>query len=520
MNERLELVGKSVFQRLKLLGSPITVLGVVALAAGAIRWLIYRQYDTPVQALLAMGLALIGLFIVTRPEEVKLAIAGRTARYGSNALLMSVAFLGILILINMLAGRHHYRLDLTANKEHTLAPQTVQILKGLAEPVKILGFFAPGDPGQQDTKDLLDEYRFHSDKISYEFVDPERQPSLARQYGVTSYGTLVFIRGDKRQSTFATDEQSITSTILKVSRDTQKTIYFVTGHKERDPSGYDEIGYGQVARMLETNNYVVTTLNLAAISTTITATIPTSSVIVLASPQTPLLDRETEALTGWIEAGGKALIMADPAQPVPLSGYLAQLGLAFRDDVVIDPGSSFFGDPATPMATDYPFSQITRDLGGLATFFPVVRDIERKSPPENISITPLVKTSANSWGETDYKSQQVRFDPDKDAKGPLELAVTVEDSKTKARLLLVGDSDFAANNSLTIGGQVGNADLFLNMVNWLAEEEELISITPKPPVERTVILTAPQERTIFYSSIVFLPLAVLGAGVFVWWRRR
>jgi ABC-type uncharacterized transport system involved in gliding motility auxiliary subunit len=521
MQGRLQSFANRVYARIKLLGHPISIIGLAALLAGAVRWLIYRQYDTSVQALLAMGLALLGLFILARPDEVKAALAGRTARYGSNALLMSAAFLGILVLVNVVLARHSYRYDSTASKEHTLSPQTIQVLEGLAEPVQVLGFFAPGDPRSQDAKDMLEEYRRHSDKFSYEFIDPDQQPSLARMYEVTSYGTLLFIRGDKRQQTFGVDEQTLTSTLLKVSRNVQKTIYFITGHNERDPSGTEDTGYAGAKQILEKENYQVTTLNLATAGEPLSATIPISSVVVLASPQAPLLDKEVEALLGWIQAGGKAMILADPGLPKPLGGRLDTLGLVFQDDLAIDPNSSFFGDVATLVVAQYPFGQITDDMGGLITIFPGARSIRAlENAPGTAAIEPLITSGPDSWGETDFQTRDVRFDPDKDNKGPLNLAYTYLDSNTKARMVIFGDADFAANNGLSLGGQVGNADLFVNSINWLAEEEELISIRPKPPEQRTVVLNAPRQRTIFYSSVVLLPLLVLGAGVFVWWRRR
>jgi ABC-type uncharacterized transport system involved in gliding motility auxiliary subunit len=521
MQGRLQPFANRVYNRIKFLAHPISIVGLAALAAGAIRWLIFSQYDTIVQALLAMGLALVGLFILTRPDEIKTALAGRTARYGSNAVLMSVAFLGILVLLNVVLARHSYRYDSTAAKEHTISPQTIQILNGLTEPVQILGFFAPGDSRFQDAKDLLEEYQRHTDKISYEFIDPEQKPSLARMYEVTSYGTLLFIRGDKRQQTFGVDEQTLTSTLLKVSRNVQKTIYFVTGHNERDLSSSEDTGYAGAKQILEKENYQVTTLNLTTVSGPLSATIPISSVIVLASPQAPLLDKEADALLGWIQAGGKAMIMADPGRPDPLGGRLDKLGLVFQNDLAIDLTSSFFGDIATLVVAQYPFSQITRDMGGLITIFPYARSIRAlENAPSTATIEPLITTGPNSWGETEYQSGQGRFDPDKDNKGPLNLAYTYLDNNTKARMVVFGNADFVANSGLSIGGQVGNADLFVNSINWLAEEEELISIRPKPPEQRMVVLTESQRRIVFYSSVVLLPLMVLGAGVFVWWRRR
>lgn len=509
------------YERIKLLADPISIVGLAALVAGSVRWLIYREYDTIVQALLALGLALVGIFILTRPDEIKAALAGRVARYGSNALLMSVAFLGILILLNVVLARHYYRYDATASKEHTLSPQTIKILEDLKEPVEILGFFASGDPSLQEAEDLLKEYSTHTDKIKYEFIDPDQQPSLAQRYKVTSYGTVLFLRGDRSQQTFGVDEQSITSALLKVSGNVQKTVYFVIGHNERSTSESGESGYSSARQLLERENYQVATLNLVTAGEPLSATIPITSVVVLASPQTALLDKEADALSGWLQAGGRMMIMSDPGLSRPLGEKLEKLGLVFQDDLAIAPTSSFFGDIASVVVSQYPFSQITDSMSGLLTVLPGARSIRvLEDAPQTATIEPLITTGQDSWGEIEFKERDVSFDQDKDNMGPLNLAYTYLDYNSKMRMVAFGDSDFAANSGLSIGGQVGNVDLFVNSINWLAEEEELMSIRPKTTEQRTVVLTAPQERIIFYSSVVLLPLLILGAGLYVWWRRR
>ncbi|MFB0535159.1 MAG: GldG family protein [Anaerolineae bacterium] len=501
----------------------IILAGILSLLAGVTLYAISRQFDTNVEALLAMGLALVGLFILAKPEEIKRAIIGRTVRYGSNAGLMIVTFLGIIILVNFMADRHHQRLDWTEAKEYSLSPQTLNVLEGLEEPVKIIGFFDPNNPYQQQSRqvleDLLKEYAYHSDKVSYEFVDPDAQPLLARQYEVTSYGSLVFIQGDKYQNQFATDEQDITSGILKVSQDEVKAIYFTTGHKEHDPDGFDEAGYSQLKDVLEDQNYKVETLSLA----TITDTLPTdTAVVVIAGPQVPFEDRELETLKAYLSLGGKALILGDPNETDPLGDLLTQWGIRLRNDLVIDPIYAFFGDVASPLVTEYRFSQITKDLGGLMTYFRLVCSVEQlEDKPENVTITPLIETSDASWGEMDLKNaQRVRYDEGTDVKGPLTIAATVEENLTETRLVILGDSDLVSNSILTSIRGTGNIDFVLNAVNWLAEEEELIAIGPKTPQQRPILLTPPQSRFIAISSIIFLPLIVVVAGVSVWWNRR
>jgi len=506
-------------QRLKTYAPYAAYLGLAALGGGAISFLVSKKLDLVTEVLLGVGLVFLATYVLLRPAEVRRALTGRQARYGSNALIMSLAFIGILILLNFLAGRHHLRADWTAEKEYSLSPQTVEILKELEEPVHITGFFTPADSRRSELEDLLLEYAYKSDKITYEFVDPDANPALARQKGITSYGILVFERGDKRQETYALDEQDITSAILKVSRDTQKGVYFVTGHQERDPEKFAQDGYSTVKQLLERDNYIVETVNLATITTTVPST---ATVLVLAGPQHRLAPEEETQVADFLEDGGRLLVMADPGRPVPITDTLQSWGVRFRDDLVIDPASSFFGDVGSPLVTRFRYHEITKDIGGLTTFFPVARSMEQVTPaPQGVSVTPLVETSRDSWGETDLTNRQVRYDPNADTKGPLLLAAAISSTEGEGRLVVFGDSDFASNGVLqSVQGAVGNGKLFMNSINWLAEEESLLAIGPKQSERRLMTLTQPSMRMILYSTAGLLPLTVLVIGGIVWWKRR
>ncbi|MDI7275861.1 MAG: GldG family protein, partial [Anaerolineae bacterium] len=455
------------------------------------------------------------------------ALSGRTAQQGANATVVTLAIVGILVLLNVLAARHHQRFDLTAEREFSLSRQTLQVLSGLQEPVAVTAFMTGQYYARQDVEDLLKEYTYHTDKLSLEFVDLEQRPGLALQQGVTRDGTVIFQVGERRQETLGYDEQAFTSALVKVTRQEAKAVYFLTGHGERDPQDSAQTGYQQVATALERDNYRVETLNLA-----ITATVPSdAAVLVIAAPTLTPTTREMEAINAYADRGGSLLILGDPASDVSLDDLLSRWGVSLRRDVIIDPASSFFGDVATPLISRYPYHDISKDLLGLTTVFPVAQSVaQQDSLPEGVQVSPLVSTSSQSWGETDREARQVRFDEGKDRAGPLDLAVAAtrelalegeEEEPRHARLVLFGDADLVANDLLlSIEGSLGNQDLFLNAVSWLAEEESLISIRPRPPTQRTVLLTPPQVRLLMLTSLLFLPGAVVVAGAWVWWRRR
>lgn len=491
--------------------------GVLVSALAALVTILSGEFDLPARMLMAVGAGLIGAFLVVRRDLVLEIVTGRRARYGANAVVMSLALVGIVGLLNILSDRFHRRFDLTELAEFTLSSQTVQILESLQEPVHITGFFQEGDARSQDLEDLLLEYQQHTGLITFELIDPVLQPEAAIRLGISAFGTVVYQSGGREQhETGAIDERSITSALIKISREEANRVYFLTGHGERDMEGFARQGYGQIRQALLDEGYEVESLSLST-----TPEVPEdASVVIVAAPQTRLLDQEAGALIAYGEMGGRLLVLQEPTAEATLEAILEPWGLAFEDDVIVDPEQALFGlDPFSPVVSDYPFHVVTRGLPD--TVFTGVRSIsERDEVPEGVLISSLIRTSEGSWGETDYTAPQVQPD-EADLPGPRLISVAAEreatDEGPKARMVVFGDADFASNTSLTLGA---NQDLFLNAVNWLAEEEALVGIRPVPPASRSVLLTSVQSGLLFWTSVVFLPGAVVMAGVLVWWRRR
>jgi ABC-type uncharacterized transport system involved in gliding motility auxiliary subunit len=388
----------------------------------------------------------------------------------------------------------------------------------LEEQVSITSFFTKGDPRLGAMEELLEEYTYASNRVSHENVDPDLNPSVARQYEIDSYGTIVFESGGRRFDASGIQEQDITSGILRVSRDVQKKVYFLTGHRERDIQSLDRVGYSQARGALEDDGYVVEPLNLA----TADAVPADATVLILAAPQTPLLPTEREALRVYFNEGGKALILQDPTHEAGLNTLLADWQVGFGAGLIIDAGNSLLGEPTVPMVDDYPFSQITKDLP--MTFFPLARPVDdladQEDPPSGRTFTTLAQSGPRSWEETNMEDRQAKPDEGVDRAGPLVMAAILEQelgAKGKMRLILFGDSDFATNRAIA---SLGNEDLFANSISWLAEDEELIAIRPRPPQKRELFLNYAQSRLVGYISWLLLPIAVLAIGARVWWRRR
>jgi ABC-type uncharacterized transport system involved in gliding motility auxiliary subunit len=251
----------------------------------------------------------------------------------------------------------------------------------------------------------------------------------------------------------------------------------------------------------------------------------------VAGPQKDLLPNEVDALVGYVARAGKILFLVDPFQNAGLGPLLERWGLGLGSDVIIDinPQGRLAGaGPEVPVVGDYISHPITRDFR-FATFFPVARTVSAKEkPPEGVSAQGLARTSGESWAETNQdqiRTGQVKPDPG-EVRGPLTIAaVATVDAKdvpgerkgAKARIVLIGDSDFASNGFVNLSG---NRDFFLNTLSWLAEEENLIAVRPKESRSAPVFLTAAQGQVVFLVPVVLIPLAVIVAGGVAVARRR
>lgn len=473
-----------------------------------------------------VGAGLVGLGGFLARDTLSAWWRARRTQAGMNALVMSLLFIGIVGVLNYLGYRFHKRIDLTGTRQYSLSPQTLEILQNLDVPVQAIAVFTDEDPRRQTVEDLLREYAQVTDKFTYEFINPNREPAKARRLGITRLGVVLLLRGERREEISVLDEEDLTSGLIKVSRDRPRVVYFTTGQGERDPNSFLDPDYGQAMQALRREFYEIRTLSLA----TITETLPADmDALVIAGPRRPFPPEAIELVFDYLNRGGRVLLIVEPDPDLdvePLNERLASWGVRFRNDLVIDPRSSFMGDVAAPLVTQYTFHTVTKNMAGIATFFPTARSIEvLDAAPLDKKVTVLVTTSPDAWGETDYQAPQIGFDPETDTQGPLNLVVVVEqvgEEGPRGRLALVGDADFPSNVIVNnVPGAFGNVELFNNLINWLTEEEALVSIGPKPPAFYPLKpLTPGEQNVIFVTTTIILPLLILLAGVVIWWQRR
>ena len=515
-------------------------LGVALVFAGvAIRFL-KPEYQQYYNGLAIAGLVCTLLYILSQWREIGQSFSGRQARYGSLAAASVLVVIGIIGAINYLAARHNRRWDLTAARQFSLSDQTKKVLKDLKEPVAIRVFARTED--FQRFRDRLDEYTYQSKKVTTEYIDPEKRPGVAQQYGVTTLNTVVFDYKGRNEKVTSEGEQELTNGLIKVLEGRQPKIYFTQGHGEKDTASAERgSGYNGIATAMTSNNFVLEKIALAQV----TAVPADADILVIAGPKTDFLGPEIDMLKAYLARGGKLLVMLDPVlkadnpQPAGLEALLKDWGIQAGNDVVLDVsgmGKLIGTDESVPVAVNYPAHPITENFN-LLTAYPLARSMTPVEGGANgHNAQKIVETSPSSWAETNLKSLSggpAKIDPE-DKKGPVSLGAAVagpvatpdaaaqpkdaeEPKKAEARIAAFGDSDFASNGAL---GVQGNRDLFLNTLNWLAQQENLIAIRPKDPEDRRITLTADQERRIFYLTVLIVPGLILLAGVQTWWRRR
>ena len=495
-------------------------LALVGLAVAAGGYFVYRAFAPVVTVSLVWAAFLLGLYVFLVPDKVQSALTGRQARYGSNALILSLAFIGILAVINYAGYQFPKRWDLTADKTHTLSQVTLDTLAKLPQKVTATAFYTSRMP-KGNAQNLLDQYAFASHgKFTYKFVDPEAQPTIAQQMGITRDGTVVLQMGDRTEKVTTVTEEDLTSGLVKLMHPQKQVVYFLTGHGERSPDDFDSKGYSTARRELENKNYTVKTLSLLKHK----AVPKDAKVIIIADPKKPLSQEEIAALELFVKNGGGLMVLLEPplqpgSKPGPLVTYLeAKWHLALPPDLIIDP----MANPATVVVSyKYGAHKITDPIKTVATIFPTARSVGVPLPvPDGLDEITLVRSEPNSWAETNLESlqkQQVKED-NKDIKGPVGVAAALENLKTHGRIVVVGDADFASNSYYPA---YGNADFFLNSVDWLSNQQELIHLNPRTPTQRVIVLPRHDTLMLLFLAFVFvLPGVVLLAGVVVWARRR
>jgi len=496
------------------------------------------------------GLALWLAWLWIDQAPLRRAARSRAVRHNLTAGLLVLLALALAIGVNVLAHRYDQRWDLTTAGRHTLAPQTVQLLEGLESEVELLAFFPVGGTDERSFMDLLDAYQQHTDKLQAQLFDPQRDPAVSRQYGVTSaYGTVILQSGDDQQRLETSfDEQAMSNALLRLASGVEHEICFLTDHGEADPDDDEPGGASGAVMKLEGQNYRVERTSILQ-----HGGVPAHcELLVVASPQVDPLPEEREAIAAYLVGGGSTLILLEPLSVPSLAQDLGRYGLSLAPDVVLvdDAEMRQLGfDPShlriVPDQLD--LHPITSKLDSVL-YLQLARSLEKaEEVPVGLNVQVLIRTAADAWGETSLEEGgELEPTPELDRIGTLGLAAAVEiidptvvplaghdlvgsdgeeaeappatlATSPGGKLVVFGDAGFATNEHLLEGL---NQDLFLNSVAWLVGEEDQISIRPNEAAAGMLDYTLLQALIMWFVALFGVPGLAIVAALWTWFRRR
>ena len=481
-------------------------------------------------------------------------LKSRQAKSGSYMVAYVLVFAAILVAVNYLGVRYNKTYDATENKLYSLSGQSIKVINGLEQDLKI--YYFDQTPSFERVRGSLVQYENASSRVSVSYVDPDSRPELAREMNVRTYGTIYVEYAGNREEANSAGEEDITNAIIRVKKGQEKTACFLTGHGEADLEDSDREGFAGAKDETEGANYKTQTISLLE-----NPEVPQDcTLVVVAGPANDYLEPEIDILKKYVESGGRMVFMLDYEKSPRLVEMLGSWGIRVKDDLIIDLsgiGQLFGGGPLTPLVAEYEPHAITDVMGSSATFFPMSRTVEPGDSVDDWTASKLFSTTAGSFATEDFEvvEGELRRNPDKETEGPISVGVAAtfevpseapsgdaenkndedvededvedeanaaasdddEEEEKQGRVVVVGTSGFAKNNFL---GRGSNLDLFLNILSWLSSDEDLISIRPKDPEDTPLDLSSSDMSRVFFLTVVGFPLVIIAAGINAWWRRR
>jgi len=451
----------------------------------------------------------------------------RTTKHGLNMGAMIVLVVLCLGLLNFLSVRHYATFDFSAAQLNTLSDQSVKLAKSLDSELKVLFFYKKGVQGNEENRkafrEIIKKYQDQTSKIQLEFVEVNERPDLAKEYGVDKGSGLAFFDYKGRRNRIEKiDEQELTGALVKVTREKNKTIYFIVGHGESSLEDQQEAnGLASIKSMLENNRYTVKTH-----ATTTTPKIPEDAdVVVIAGPKQEFQEMELSGLRDYLKRGGSLIVALKAKQNTGLEKLSKEVGIEFGNDFVftlIDiPGIGKNIQPDITLGVDFSNTQdITKAFGkGEIIRFHSPQSLKRVNPiPPGITIEDLVSSGRSSMVYTELDFNKPGTEQNSALVSWVKGRFPGGDSKAKDfSMLVAGDSDFFGNELLY---KNLNRDLFLNSVAALAKEDNMISVTPKEPEMTQMHLTNTQFSLFLFGFVIPLPLLMFSSSIMLWFRRR
>jgi hypothetical protein len=440
--------------------------------------------------------------------------------------LEALLVLAACVLLQIVAERTNRRVDLTPTHALSLSPITRNVLREVTEPLTVTIFYRRGDRGR--FAGLLERFQTENPRVSFELYDLDRYPERARADGITAYGRAAIEYRGRRVVTAAEPEEELAGGILQAVRGRRRRAVLTTGHGERVPSG-EPAGVNRFVAELDAQGFTVDVVNL------LDAPLPEGTdLVIVAGPKRDFLPDELVALGRHLAGGGGVLMLLDPGSLPTLQAFLASMGLAAGDGLIVDPGRRVLGTDGLAAVVEQfrrgnPVSEPARNPIESGVVLPSARPIDVAREVPGVAAESIARTGDSAWAVADAERARRGEEPSKakhDVPGPLSVMVLAEvggdGEKRRGRLAVIGDSDFATDAYFDV---LGNRDVALNAAAWTGGEETLAGERPKdvPEVQRPLsplVLTESQARRLLTTVAVGLPGLVLLTGILVVTVRR
>jgi ABC-type uncharacterized transport system involved in gliding motility auxiliary subunit len=449
----------------------------------------------------------------------------RTRSLTLASVIIAVA-LALLVGVNVLASRSTQAWDLTRAGNNTLAPQSVLAAKHLTSDLQVIGLFRAGtDSGQRDTEALIALYAAQSTHVKYRSANADQDAVDVKRYGITQVNTVVLDYGGKTELLLqgSQTEQDFTSALLKLESNRVPMVCWAVGDGERSLTDANQkTGYSAVATLLEKNNFAHKEVLLGQLTS-----IPSDcDELAIIDPTAEIPASAVKAVGTYLAGRGRLLIAAEPWPQQPktttsLSAILQPYGLAFSGALVFetDPSRAAVQDPTNPAVLAYGKSPITNDIQGIVSFFPQSTAITG-TPAAGVKAVRIAATTSGAYAIATQRSNLARQAGD--AAGPFTLMETLESGSgsTATRIVMVGTAAFAQTGTLPPNNNDANLELALGSFQWLAGQDSLIALPPKPERALPLSLTQQDQSVIIFITAFLMPGLIVFGGVMVWWRRR
>lgn len=456
-----------------------------------------------------------------------MTLGTRSARGWAQLGLQAGLFATALVLFQVVAERTNRRIDLTPTRSLSLSPVTQKIVKEVAEPLTATVFFRRGQRGAYSA--FLQRLQVANPHVHYDLFDLDRYPDRARSVGVTQYGQAALEYRGRRTVVAALPEEEFAGGVLRLLRGRGRTLLFTSGHGERTPGGGQE-GYGRLVAELQAESFEPDGISLLDGPVP-----PDTDLVLVAGPKHDFLDSELDALADYVRQGGGVLLLLEPGPLPNLSRFLASMGIRLGDDFIVDKERKLVGTDGLAAVVELfkrgnPISDPAANQIESGVVLPSARTVDVEKEMPGVDAESIARTADTAWAMSDPARARRGEEPTAaahDVAGSASVMVMAEvghahEGRGRGRVVVVGDADFTSDAYLDL---LGNRDLAMNAIAWVAREDALSGLRPKkiPEVLRPLsplVLTQPQSRGLLIGVTVIEPALVLATGLVVVGLRR